>query len=84
MIYICTRFTRKYLERFQGYGAYTISILIITTGHYSVIIVHGVTVLALCTSSDHGLYLYQVLKNILNGLRVMERTDFNTNYYEGT
>ena len=40
---------------------FTISILIITMGHNSVIIVHGVTVLALCTSYDHGIYLYQVL-----------------------
>ena len=29
-------------------------------GHYSVDLVHGVTVIVLCISSDHGLYLYQV------------------------
>ena len=33
--------------------------------HNSVNIVHGVTILALCTSSDHGLYLYQVLPKYL-------------------
>ena len=54
----------------------TISILIITMGHNSVILVQGVTVLVLCISSDHGLYLYQVSQNILNGFRVMERAQF--------
>ena len=34
-------------------------------GHNSVNIVHGVTVLALCTSSDHGLYFYHVLQKYL-------------------
>ena len=34
-------------------------------GHNSVNIVHGVTVLALFTSSDHGQYLYQVLSKYL-------------------
>ena len=34
-------------------------------GHNSVNTVHGVTVLALCTVSDHGLYLYQVLSKYL-------------------
>ena len=34
-------------------------------GHNSVNIVHGITVLALCISSAHGLSLYQVLpKNL--------------------
>ena len=36
----------------------TISILIITMGHNSIDLVHGVTVLVLCISSDHGLHLY--------------------------
>ena len=36
------------------------SILIITKGHSSVNIARGVTVLVLCTSSNHGLHLYQV------------------------
>ena len=36
-----------------------ISILIITKGHYSVNIARRVVVLFLCTSSNHGLYLYQ-------------------------
>ena len=37
-----------------------ISILIITNGHNSINIARGVTVFALCTSSAHGLHLYQV------------------------
>ena len=50
----------KYLERFQSYGADTISILIMTKGHNSTNIAHGVTVLVLLTLSNHGLHLYQV------------------------
>ena len=37
-----------------------ISILIITKGTDSVNIAHSVIILVPCTSSDHGLYLYQV------------------------
>ena len=37
-----------------------IPILIITKGHNSENIARGVTVLILCTLSDHGLYLCQV------------------------
>ena len=37
-----------------------ISILKITKGNNSARNVGGVTVVNLCTSSDHGLYLYQV------------------------
>ena len=58
--------SRKYLEQFQSYQAYTFSILIITMGHNSVIIVYGVTVFTLCTSSDDDLYLYQVLLHCLH------------------
>ena len=28
MVYICTKFKEKYLERFQSYGAYSISMLL--------------------------------------------------------
>ena len=45
------------------------SILIITIGHNFLHIEHGVTVLALCTSSDHGLYLYQVLPKYLERVK---------------
>ena len=65
----------KYLERFKSYGADTISLLISTKWHDSINIAPGVTVLILCTSSDHGLYLYQV-PNISNGLRAFEWTRF--------
>ena len=37
-----------------------ISIRKISKGHNSVINVGGVSVLVLCTSSDDGLYLYQI------------------------
>ena len=36
------------------------SILFITKGHNSTNIARGVTILVLCTSSDHGLHLKQV------------------------
>ena len=38
----------------------TISILIITMGHYSINLVYGVTVLVFCISSGHDLHLYPV------------------------
>ena len=44
---------------------YTFSLLMIIMGHHSVNIEYGGTVLALCTLSDHGLYLYQVLLKYL-------------------
>ena len=37
--------------------------------HNSVNIIPGVTVLALCTSSDHSIYLYQVLPKYLERLK---------------
>ena len=49
---------RKNIERFQSNGADTNFILIISMGHKSVNIVHDVTVLIICTISDHGLQLY--------------------------
>ena len=49
---------RNYLKRYQSYRADTISILKITKGNNSAKNVGGVTVVNLCTSSDHGLYLY--------------------------
>ena len=59
MLYISTKFCEiilngiKVIERTQ-------SILKISKGNNSAKNVGGVTVVNLCTSSDHGLYLYQV------------------------
>ena len=55
----------NYLKRYQSYRADTISILKITKGNNSAKNVGGVTVVDLCTSSDHALYFYQVLWNYL-------------------
>ena len=55
----------NYLERYQSYRADTISILKITKGNNSEKNVGGVTVVNLCTSSDHALYFYQALWNYL-------------------
>ena len=55
----------NYLERYQSYRADAISILKISKGNNSAKNVGGVTVFNLCTSSDHGLYLYQVSWNYL-------------------
>ena len=72
MIYICTKFHKKYHRLFKSYRADTIFIPIISKGHNSIFIpkiqrgvnpkksVGGVTVYVLCTSSVGGLYLYQV------------------------
>ena len=50
----------QYLERYQSYRAYTISILKITKGNNSEKYVGGVNVVNLCTLSGHALYLCQV------------------------
>ena len=55
----------NYLKRYQSYRADTISIQKISKGNNSAKNVGGVTVVNLCTSSDHALYLCQVLWNYL-------------------
>ena len=57
--------------------------LISSKGHNSVKKVGGVTILVLCTSADNGLYLYQFHENILNGIRVMERTQKVNGWTDG-
>ena len=59
MLYIVPSFV-KYLERYQSYRADTISILKITKGDNSAKNVGGATVVYLCMSSGHALYLCQV------------------------
>ena len=63
-LYLC-QVSWNYLERYQSYGADTISILKITKGNNSGKNVGYVTVIYLCTSSGHALYFYQVLWNYL-------------------
>ena len=58
-LYLC-QVSRNYLERYQSYRADTISILKITKGNNSAINVVGVTVVNLCMSSGHAVYLCQV------------------------
>ena len=53
------------LKRYQSYRADTISILKISKGNTSAKNVGGVTVVNLCTSSGHALYLCQVSWNYL-------------------
>ena len=55
MVYARAKFGENILKCLC-YGADTISIQVITKEHNSVKIAHGVTVLVLCTLSDHGLY----------------------------
>ena len=63
VVYLCTssghalyfyQVLRNYLKQYQSYRADTISILKITKGNNSAKNVGGVTVVNLCTSSDHG------------------------------
>ena len=49
----------NYLERYQSYRGETISSLKITKGNNSAKNAGGATVLNLCTSSGHALYLCQ-------------------------
>ena len=54
----------------------TISIRIKLKAHSSVNIAYSVIILVLCTSYNHGLHFTKFRENILNGFRVMERTQF--------
>ena len=53
-----------------------ISILIIIKGHYSVNLVHGVTILVFCNCLIMAFICTNFEKNILNGFRVIKRTQF--------
>ena len=57
-----------------GHECSTISILKISKGNNSAKNVGGVTVVNLCTSSDHGLYCTKFRGIISNGIKVMDRT----------
>ena len=61
MLYISTKFCEIISNGYQSYREDTISILKITKGNNSAKNVGGVNVVNLCTSSDHALYVYQVL-----------------------
>ena len=74
MLYISTKFC-DILERYQSYRADMISILKISKGNNSPKNVGGVTVVNLCTSSDHGLYICAKFREIIsNGIKFMEPT----------
>ena len=60
MVYIRTKFHENILEGIIKVIEQTIFKGKISKGHNSVKNVDGVTVLALCISSDGGLYLYKV------------------------
>ena len=59
MLYIVPSFM-KYLKGYQSYRADTIPIMKITKGNNSAKNVGGATVVNLCMSSGHALYLCQV------------------------
>ena len=48
----------------------------ISKGHNSIKDVSGVTFLFLCTLSHGGLHLFEFHENILDGIKVIERTGF--------
>ena len=73
-LYLC-QVSWNYLERYQSYGADTISSMKITKGNNSAKNVGGMTVVNLCTSSGHVLYFYRC-GIISNGIKVIERTRF--------
>ena len=64
VLYLC-QVSWNYLERYQSYRADTISIWKITKGKNSAKNVGGATVVNLCMSSGHALYLCQVSWNNL-------------------
>ena len=64
VLYLC-QVSWNYLERYQSYWADTISIRKITKGNNSAKNVGGATIVNLCMSSGHALYLCQVSWNNL-------------------
>ena len=60
VVNICTKFHENMLHGIKVIGWTRFSFEKNQRGHNSVENVGGVTVLLLCTSSDDGLYLYQV------------------------
>ena len=76
--------SRKHRERFQSNGADTISILIITMGYNSLDIVHGVTVVVLCTLSDYSHICTKFHGNILAVSDLWIGLNFIIYYYKGT
>ena len=63
-LYLC-QVLWNYLKRYQSYEGDTISILKITKRNNATKNVDGVTVVNLCMSSGHALYLYQLFWNYL-------------------
>ena len=63
VVYICTKFHINILDSIKVKER-TVFIRKNSKGHNSVKNVGGVSILSLCTSSDDGLYLYQVSLNI--------------------
>ena len=59
VVYICTKFRKNIFDVFK-ITEVTIFIPKLSKRHYSAKSVGGVTVLVLCSSSDCGLYMYQV------------------------
>ena len=81
MLYISTKFCEIISSGIKSYRVDTISILKITRGNNSAKNVGGVTVVNLCTSSGHALFVMLVISNkfcdiISIGIKVIERTRF--------
>ena len=58
--------------------------LTVSKGHFSINNVGGVTVLALCTLSDHAFYLYQVFAKISKRVsELLNRHKFPTKIFKG-
>ena len=53
-----------------------VSLLKFSKGQNSINNVFGVTILNLCTSSDHDLYLYQLSQKHLNGFKSIDWIHF--------
>ena len=52
MLYICTKFRKKYLKGFQSFAADAISKLKFSKGNNSIKKINGVMVLVFCTLPD--------------------------------
>ena len=68
--------SQKKSGRYESYRTDTIFMRKISKGHNSIKDVSRVTFLFLCKSSHDSLHLFEFHENILDGIKVIERTGF--------
>ena len=81
IVYIGTKSHENILGGINLYSGHNF-IAKISKGHNSVKNADRFTVLFLCRSSDRGLHFYKFHENILDGIKVIERTRFSSENFQ--